>query len=157
MLNRLTGWLLCFQVGYVTLFALLVVVDKVSGGSVFRATAGLRKVLHLQNSLVRLSDYLYYPMKLHGAPESDPDAGLLRDPAAEETDPRPGRRFFQYSQCALPLTVSHRPADRVHSLGGEVIVFRGFRGSAQVASAHEVQSRMFFWATKAGRESIMMQ
>ena len=62
MLNRLTVWLLCFQVGYVTLFALLVVVDKVSGGSVFRATVGLRKVLHLENNLVRLSDYLYYPM-----------------------------------------------------------------------------------------------
>ena len=62
MLNRLTGWLLCSQVAYVTLFALLVVVDKVSGGSVFRATVGLRKVLHLENNLVRLSDYLYYPM-----------------------------------------------------------------------------------------------
>ena len=61
-MNRLTGWLLCSQVAYVTLFALLVVVDKVSGGIVFRATVGLRKVLRLQNNLVKLSDYLYYPM-----------------------------------------------------------------------------------------------
>ncbi len=62
MLNRLAGWLLCSQLAYVTLFALLVVVDKVSGRSIFWATAELRKVLHLENNLVRLSDYLYYPM-----------------------------------------------------------------------------------------------
>ena len=62
MLNRLSGWLLCSQVAYVALFALLAVTDKITGGSVFRATVGLRKVLHLENNLVRLSDYLYYPM-----------------------------------------------------------------------------------------------
>ena len=38
------------------------VAEKVSGGMVFGVTIGLRKVLHLEKSLVRLSDYLYYPM-----------------------------------------------------------------------------------------------
>ena len=62
MLNRLSGWLLFSQVAYITLFALLTLTDKLTGGSIFRATAGLRRTLNLENTWLRLSDYLYSPL-----------------------------------------------------------------------------------------------
>ena len=62
MSNLLCGWLLLTQVAYVTIFALLVLADKLTAGSVFWATVGLRKALHLENTVVRLSDYLFVPL-----------------------------------------------------------------------------------------------
>ena len=62
MLNRITGWLLFTQLVYLALFVFLVVVDLFMHGVVFAAFVRLRAVLHLDNTLVRLSDYIFYPM-----------------------------------------------------------------------------------------------
>ena len=61
MLNRISGWLLFSQASYLVLFIALTVIDLMTERSLFQAFRALRSTLGLEQSLVRLSDYLYYP------------------------------------------------------------------------------------------------
>ncbi len=61
MLNRISGWLLFSQASYLVLFIVLTVIDLVTKHSLFHAFRALRSTFGLEHSLVRLSDYLYYP------------------------------------------------------------------------------------------------
>jgi len=61
MLNRISGWLLFSQASYLVLFIVLTVIDLVTKHSLFHAFRALRSAVGLEHSLMRLSDYLYYP------------------------------------------------------------------------------------------------
>lgn len=62
MLNRISGWLLFVQVSYLALFAFLALLDVVTRRAIFAAFTRLRSVLHLENTYLSLSDFIYYPM-----------------------------------------------------------------------------------------------
>lgn len=62
MLNRLTGWLLVTQVSYVFLFVFVTIADVLSRHAIFAAISHLRGVFHIQNTYVRLTDWIFYPI-----------------------------------------------------------------------------------------------
>ena len=66
MLNKITGWFLFFQLTYLAAFVALVLLVA-SCPVIDHALLAVREILHLPNSVVRLSDFVSYPF-LFSAP-----------------------------------------------------------------------------------------
>ena len=64
MLNRISGWLLFCQASYLGLFVVLALTDVITRGAVFLVFTHLRTALQLENTYIRLSDFIYHPMVL---------------------------------------------------------------------------------------------
>jgi len=61
-LNRTTGWLLFTQAAFVAAFVVIGGASSVLGGGGAHALSGVRSLLGIENSHVRLTDYVGYPM-----------------------------------------------------------------------------------------------
>jgi hypothetical protein len=62
MLNRASGWLLFLQASYLASFAVFAIIDVLTRGAVIVTLSHVRAALHLDNTFVSFSDYIYYPM-----------------------------------------------------------------------------------------------
>ncbi|MBC7980518.1 MAG: hypothetical protein H7Y36_08150 [Armatimonadetes bacterium] len=62
MLNRISGCLVLLQSTYLATFVTFSTLDVLSRGVVFRAIAATRSKFGIQNTSVKLSEYITYPL-----------------------------------------------------------------------------------------------
>jgi hypothetical protein len=64
MLNKITGWLIFAQLGYVMLFVAVSIINFATNGEVANQLESIRRLIGLSNQHVRLNDYVCYPLAL---------------------------------------------------------------------------------------------
>ena len=62
MLNKITGWLIFLQLGYVSLFVALSIINVATNEGVAEQIEGIRKLIGLSNQDVSLNEYVCYPL-----------------------------------------------------------------------------------------------